>query len=50
MADTLTPVLSERWDADRSWTLATYEAHGGYEGLRLAKEKGWTAPRKEDAE
>jgi NADH-quinone oxidoreductase subunit F len=36
MADTLTPVLSERWDADRSWTLATYEAHGGYEGLRKA--------------
>lgn len=36
MADALTPVLSERWDADRPWTLATYEAHGGYEGLRTA--------------
>lgn len=33
---TLTPVLSERWDADRSWTLSSYEAHGGYRGLRKA--------------
>ncbi|WP_169164405.1 NADH-quinone oxidoreductase subunit NuoF [Cellulomonas taurus] len=33
---TLTPVLSERWDADRSWTLSSYEAHGGYQGLRKA--------------
>jgi NADH-quinone oxidoreductase subunit F len=35
-ATTLTPVLSDRWDAERPWTLATYEAHGGYEGLRKA--------------
>jgi NADH-quinone oxidoreductase subunit F len=35
-ATTLTPVLSARWDADRPWTLRTYEAHGGYEGLRKA--------------
>jgi NADH-quinone oxidoreductase subunit F len=35
-ATTLTPVLSARWDADRPWTLGTYEAHGGYEGLRKA--------------
>ena len=27
MATTLAPVLSDHWDADRSWTLATYEAH-----------------------
>ncbi|WP_407341295.1 NADH-quinone oxidoreductase subunit NuoF [Pengzhenrongella phosphoraccumulans] len=33
---TLTPVLSAHWDADRSWTLATYEAGGGYAGLRRA--------------
>lgn len=33
---TLTPVLSERWDADKSWTLSSYEAHGGYRGLRKA--------------
>ena len=36
MATTLSPVLSEHWDADRSWTLATYEANGGYAGLRKA--------------
>ena len=35
-ATTLTPVLSARWDADRSWTLRTYEANGGYQGLRKA--------------
>jgi NADH-quinone oxidoreductase subunit F len=35
-ATTLTPVLSARWDAARPWTLRTYEAHGGYEGLRKA--------------
>jgi NADH-quinone oxidoreductase subunit F len=35
-ATTLTPVLSARWDADRPWTLRTYEAHGGYQGLRKA--------------
>lgn len=33
---TLAPVLSAHWDADRSWTLATYEANGGYRGLRRA--------------
>ncbi|MCR6492329.1 NADH-quinone oxidoreductase subunit NuoF [Cellulomonas sp. P24] len=36
MATTLTPVLSAHWDADRSWTLAAYEANGGYAGLRAA--------------
>ncbi|WNB85951.1 NADH-quinone oxidoreductase subunit NuoF [Cellulomonas sp. ATA003] len=32
----LAPVISAHWDAERSWTLATYEAHGGYAGLRKA--------------
>jgi NADH-quinone oxidoreductase subunit F len=32
----LTPVLTDIWDADRSWALETYLAHGGYEGLRAA--------------
>ncbi len=32
----LTPVLSDTWDKDRSWTLETYEASGGYRGLRSA--------------
>lgn len=36
MATTLSPVLSAHWDADRSWSLATYEANGGYAGLRRA--------------
>ncbi|WP_454050839.1 NADH-quinone oxidoreductase subunit NuoF [Cellulomonas sp. Marseille-Q8402] len=35
-ATTLTPVLSARWDADRPWTLRTYEENGGYRGLRTA--------------
>jgi len=37
-ADILTPVLSAHWDAERSWTMATYEANGGYAGLRTALE------------
>ena len=36
MTDTLTPVLTDDWDAERSWTLATYEARGGYSALRTA--------------
>ncbi|WP_407319040.1 NADH-quinone oxidoreductase subunit NuoF [Isoptericola halotolerans] len=36
MTDMLTPVLTETWDAERSWSLDTYLAHGGYEGLRTA--------------
>ncbi|MGN6331387.1 MAG: NADH-quinone oxidoreductase subunit NuoF [Motilibacteraceae bacterium] len=32
----LTPVLSRLWDADKPWTLATYEAHEGYQALRTA--------------
>ena len=33
---TLTPVLTDIWDAERSWTLSTYRAHGGYQGLARA--------------
>ncbi len=32
----LTPVLTENWDAERSWTLASYEQGGGYGALRKA--------------
>ncbi|GAB2451563.1 NADH-quinone oxidoreductase subunit NuoF [Xylanimonas ulmi] len=33
---TLTPVLTDTWDAERSWTLETYLAHDGYAALRKA--------------
>src|SRR5690625_426698 len=34
---TLTPVLSDIWDADRSWSLASYsESAYGYQALRSA--------------
>ena len=36
MTDMLTPVLTDNWDADRSWTLDSYQAHGGYDALRVA--------------
>ncbi len=36
MTDTLTPVLTDDWDADRSWTLATYKRRGGYAALDKA--------------
>jgi NADH-quinone oxidoreductase subunit F len=32
----LTPVLSDNWDAERSWTRAAYERGGGYRALRKA--------------
>jgi NADH-quinone oxidoreductase subunit F len=32
----LTPVLTDIWDAERSWTLDTYESKGGYRALRKA--------------
>jgi NADH-quinone oxidoreductase subunit F len=32
----LTPVLSANWDAERSWTLESYERSGGYEALKTA--------------
>jgi NADH-quinone oxidoreductase subunit F len=36
MVDTLTPVLSDNWDADQAWTLASYEREGGYAALKSA--------------
>ncbi|GAB3590214.1 NADH-quinone oxidoreductase subunit NuoF [Angustibacter peucedani] len=33
---TLTPILTEFWDAEQSWSLQTYEAHDGYSALRTA--------------
>ena len=36
MTSTLTPVLTDNWDAERSWTLASYEQRGGYEAMRTA--------------
>ncbi|CAM3148112.1 NADH-quinone oxidoreductase subunit NuoF [Nocardioides dubius] len=36
MTDTLTPVLTANWGDDRSWSLAAYEARGGYGALRKA--------------
>ncbi len=34
--DTLTPVLTDNWDVERSWTLASYESRGGYGALKKA--------------
>jgi NADH-quinone oxidoreductase subunit F len=34
--DTLTPVLTDNWDQDRSWTLGSYQARGGYDALKQA--------------
>jgi NADH-quinone oxidoreductase subunit F len=36
MVDVLTPVLSDNWDAEGSWTLESYEATGGYAALDTA--------------
>ncbi len=36
MTAVLTPVLSDNWDAPRSWTRASYERTGGYSALRTA--------------
>ena len=33
---TLTPVLTDMWDKERSWTLGSYLDHGGYQGLERA--------------
>jgi len=32
----LTPVLTDNWDAERSWTLESYESRGGYQALKRA--------------
>src|SRR5690554_8194405 len=34
--DTLTPVLTAGWGAQRSWTLDSYLERGGYQALRTA--------------
>ena len=36
MSTQLTPILTKFWDHPQSWTLATYEDNGGYQGLRKA--------------
>jgi len=36
VTDTLTPVLTANWGAERSWTRESYEEHGGYQALRTA--------------
>ena len=36
MSTQLTPILTRFWDDPQSWTLATYEKHDGYQGLRKA--------------
>ncbi|MBX6371415.1 MAG: NADH-quinone oxidoreductase subunit NuoF [Acidothermus sp.] len=36
MSFRLTPVLTASWGSERSWTLAAYEATGGYQALRTA--------------
>jgi NADH-quinone oxidoreductase subunit F len=36
MTDVLTPVLTDNWGDERSWTLAAYEARGGYRALDKA--------------
>ena len=36
MTDVLTPVLTDNWDAERAWTLPSYEEQGGYEALKKA--------------
>ncbi len=36
MTDVLTPVLSDNWGDERAWTLAAYEARGGYDALKKA--------------
>ncbi|GAA3655461.1 NADH-quinone oxidoreductase subunit NuoF [Nocardioides ginsengisoli] len=36
MTDPLTPVLTDLWDAEQGWKLATYADKGGYEALDVA--------------
>ncbi len=36
MADTLTPVLTDNWGDERSWTLQAYEGRGGYGAWKKA--------------
>ena len=43
MTDMLTPVLSNDWDGNRPWTLASYEKSGGYAALKSALEMNQNA-------
>ncbi len=36
MTDTLTPVLTDNWDQERSWTIDAYQVQGGYQALERA--------------
>ena len=36
MTGTLTPVLTDNWGDERSWTLQAYESRGGYDALKKA--------------
>jgi NADH-quinone oxidoreductase subunit F len=36
VTDTLTPVLTDNWDQERSWTLPAYQDRGGYGALKTA--------------
>ena len=36
MTDTLTPVLTDNWGDERSWTLKAYEGRGGYGALKTS--------------
>jgi len=36
VTDTLTPVLTDMFDQDRSWTIDAYRRAGGYRGMRAA--------------
>jgi NADH-quinone oxidoreductase subunit F len=36
VTDMLTPVLTDNWDAERSWTLESYESRDGYGALKKA--------------
>jgi len=36
VTDTLTPVLTDNWDQERSWTMSAYEERGGYGALKKA--------------
>ena len=44
VTDMLTPVLTDNWDAERSWTLAAYESRGGYGALTKALGDGARPP------
>ncbi len=46
MTDTLTPVLTDNWDVERAWTLASYEDRGGYRALKKALRHGARGDRR----